>query len=190
MTCYQDHTCAQVALVHAYHGPHAQAAHQLLMLFLLFSASDYKLLSNFSWGGVSKHLFIPDRPTEDAQKNCFHLQVHLGNPMNVLELLAEAGGDSGSCISAKSAPDWVMTGKLRPWSCLQGLQTCRWLSRSESLLSPATGYCFYIVQGGAMSIVVLPVVMRLPHTATVMFQTTDSNCTTAQTQQAFQSFIS
>lgn len=33
-----------------------------------------------------------------------------------------------------------------------------------------------------MSIVVLPVVMRLPHTATVTFQTTDSNCTTAQTQ--------
>lgn len=134
---------------------------QLLMLFLLFNSSDYKLLSNISWGGVSKHLFIPDRPTEDAQKKYFYLQVRLGHPTNVLELLAEAGVTQAAA-SVQSPPQ---TGLMTQASSVHGAacRACRlaggWAGQRAS--SPQQLITASIVQGGAMSTVVLLVVMRL-----------------------------
>lgn len=50
----------------------------------------FKLLYEFFWKGIKKCLFIPDREDIYKAKQKIIVQIQLGEPMSLIELLARA----------------------------------------------------------------------------------------------------
>lgn len=135
---------AQVALVLAYQGPHMSKLPISSSCYFFFSAllitNCYVTFPEEVWASICSSQTDQQRMHKRIASTCKSGLVIQWMYWSCLQKQGWLRQLHQCKVHPRLGDD---SGKLCPWSCLQGLQTCRRLSRSESLLSPATGYCFY-----------------------------------------------